>query len=192
MPGDILGHLIEHTIEFAALDPAVQAAVGVARDKVDEMLESTRAKAIKRVVEIAAKKLFGKEKVIPPLTVTVPILESARDETREELVELWASLLAAACDAKRCTRYRREFVEIAKRLEPIDAAALRILDTHAGLEPTRRQFIAIRLQVAEDEVELAFRALERLELVRPFRDGLNMKDNPQLSALGRQFLLAVQ
>jgi len=43
-------------------------------------------------------------------SLTVPLLRAAADETRGELQELWARLLAAAMDAKRSNSVRRSFI----------------------------------------------------------------------------------
>jgi Abortive infection alpha len=52
------------------------------------------------------------------LTVALPILRGAADESREELRDLWARLLANAMDPSRANRVRAAFVEVVKKLEP--------------------------------------------------------------------------
>ena len=48
------------------------------------------------------------------LSVSLPILRAAADESREELQDLWADLLAASADPARSRSFRNEFIEIIK------------------------------------------------------------------------------
>lgn len=61
------------------------------------------------------------------------LLEAAQDEPREELRKIWAQLLAAMFDPARATLFRREFIDVAKRLEPIDARVLPLLNEPGGI-----------------------------------------------------------
>jgi len=47
-----------------------------------------------------------KERIEPSFTVVLPLIEAAIDENRKELKELWARLLANACDPSRSSRIR--------------------------------------------------------------------------------------
>jgi len=42
------------------------------------------------------------EPILPSLTVALPLFRGAADESREELQDLWARLLAAAMDFRNC------------------------------------------------------------------------------------------
>ncbi len=59
---------------------------------------------------------------IEPLSLSVarPLLEAAQDESRDELVEMWARLLANALDKSR-PPIRRTFIEALERFDPLDA-----------------------------------------------------------------------
>ncbi len=119
------------------------------------------------------------------------LLSIAQDEGRAELQDIWARLLAAALDPARAQRFRREFISVAKQLEPLDATTLAMLETPASMEPTRLKWIAERQKVSEDEVHNAFRNLQQLGLAEN-GEGRNQKIFPKLTALGRQFLMALR
>jgi hypothetical protein len=57
-------------------------------------------------------------------SIAVPLIEAAADESREELAELWAKLLAAAADPARKGRVRLEFATTLKQMDPLDAKVL--------------------------------------------------------------------
>src|SRR6266567_4418792 len=63
------------------------------------------------------------------LAVALPILHAAADESREELQELYARLLAAAMDPNRASQVRRSLVEFVRQLDPLDASVLQQLTT---------------------------------------------------------------
>ncbi|GGI32030.1 Abi-alpha family protein [Bradyrhizobium guangdongense] len=84
----------------------------------------------RRVDEILAKRDGKKLKGAPP-RIALEILEAAQDETRDELRELWAQLLANAVDGTTQSMVRIEFVAVLKQLNPLDALVLQRL-TAAG------------------------------------------------------------
>jgi hypothetical protein len=51
------------------------------------------------------------------LVIALPLLEAAAEESREELQDLWARLLAAAMDPGRSGQVRRVFIEIVKQMD---------------------------------------------------------------------------
>lgn len=143
-----------------------------------------------------AKKILVERKVDGPVepneSAVDDLVHAAENEPRDELQALWAKLLAAMFDPVRATSFRREFIEIAKELEPLDAAILPLLNHDRRLAPTRQEFIANQLNVSRDEVELSFRNLLRLELVSEGVRGATSKDiAPFTTALGRRFLAAL-
>ncbi|TFW56990.1 DUF4393 domain-containing protein [Bradyrhizobium sp. MOS001] len=77
----------------------------------------------RRVDEILAKRDAKKLKGAPP-RIALDILEAAQDETRDELRELWAQLLANAMDEATQSKVRIEFVTVLKQLNPLDALVL--------------------------------------------------------------------
>jgi len=77
----------------------------------------------RRVDEILSQRDARKLKGAPP-RISLEILEAAQDETRDELRELWARLLANAMDETTQRNVRIEFVAILKQLNPLDAIVL--------------------------------------------------------------------
>lgn len=126
----------------------------------------------------------------PPPCVVVPLLSAAQDEHRDALVTMWAKLLAAAIDPTRATAYRREYVEIVKQLEPVDVQILPMLGSGAAMAPTRALLIAANLEINTDEIEVSFRNLQRLDLIRTPKDG-NPQVYPILTSVSRRLLALV-
>lgn len=63
----------------------------------------------------------------PPEDIAIPALEAAQGETRDEMQELWASLLANAMDPQRAANVRPEFIQTVRQLQPLDAKILIIM-----------------------------------------------------------------
>jgi hypothetical protein len=82
----------------------------------------------RRVDDILAKRDSLKPKGIPP-RLALEILDAAQDETRDEIRELWARLIANAMDDNTRSLVRIEFVTILKQLNPLDAVVLQRLST---------------------------------------------------------------
>lgn len=82
----------------------------------------------RRVDEILAKRESKKPKGVPP-RLALEILDAAQDETRDEIRELWARLIANAMDENTRGLVRIEFVTILKQLNPLDAIVLQRLST---------------------------------------------------------------
>ena len=68
------------------------------------------------------------------LSVALPILQGAADEDREELVDLWARLLACAMDPAEKNGVRHSFIAAVKEMDPPDA---RIMHYIYGEKVTR-------------------------------------------------------
>src|SRR5580704_5247877 len=56
--------------------------------------------------------------------MAVALVEGAQEEGREELMELWARLLANAMDPN-LNSVRQSFIEAVKNMDPVDAIVLR-------------------------------------------------------------------
>jgi hypothetical protein len=61
-----------------------------------------------------------------PEDIGIPLLEAAQGESREELQELWARLLANAMDPDRSHDVRPEFIGTLRQFQPIDARILAV------------------------------------------------------------------
>ena len=119
----------------------------------------------------------------------IPLLEAAQDEGRSELRDIWDSLLAAAADPALLSIFRKDFIDIAKQLEPIDAACLKSIQGMSGAhQPSRVIFIATQLKVSNDQVVISFRKLQDLKLVT----GPHINEHhPELDTLGRLFMKVI-
>ncbi|HEY4113413.1 MAG TPA: Abi-alpha family protein [Rhizomicrobium sp.] len=125
----------------------------------------------------------------PPPTIAIDLLKGAQDEDRDELVHIWAALLARAMDPDTRKSYRRQFAEVARSLEPLDAVALSILAAPGRLEPHRAAFVAKQTGATHDEVSLAIESLRNLGLIQS--GPAITATHPGLLPLGRAFLAAV-
>jgi hypothetical protein len=92
-------------------------------------LHIRRAENIVKVLYDARERLaaWGVEETKPAtLSIALPILQGAADEDRDELVDLWARLLANAMDPK-LNSVRHSFIDAVKRMDPLDAVVLRYI-----------------------------------------------------------------
>jgi hypothetical protein len=126
--------------------------VGIASDYV-------AYKRLNRAVELEHdyKKLLADRGVSEPIepspSIAVPLLEAAVDEDREVLKDLWTKLLANACDPKRHTRVRLSFINLLKKLDPLDAEILCEFGRTGGpFAPNARDYLKGKLDVSENEV----------------------------------------
>lgn len=140
---------------------------------------------------------------VPP-SIAAPLLDAAADESRDELVDLWSRLLVNAMDPARSGRIRLRYIDVVKRMDPLDAMILQEVTFVAGLNPpTHRGYFATALGISESEVEVSFNNLAELSLLNT-KQNLNYSGTPigspgtgvfanvHLTSIGRQFLEAVQ
>jgi hypothetical protein len=86
-----------------------------------ENVAALSANAADKLKDVAPDRLSA-----PSPSVLTPLIEGAMQESREELQELWASLLAnSVTDGGK--KVRRDYIEVVTRLEPIDARVLRFV-----------------------------------------------------------------
>lgn len=89
-------------------------------------------------------------------SLAIPLLRGAYDESRPELQELWAALIASAMDPTRVGRVRLTFIETLKRFDPLDALVLKKRYEHPGdMQPSAIIGIAGMLGQPETEVEIS-------------------------------------
>ena len=90
------------------------------------------------------------------LSLVLPIAVSAADESRDELQDLWARLLAAAADPARVNFFRLAFIEAVKKMDPLDAAVLNGARSKAGrLDGNARNIVAAELKVPRDGIDIS-------------------------------------
>ena len=150
---------------------------------------------IKRKLQEKTQQIFEQRKVESPVepspSILIPLLSVAQNESRDELIDLWAKLLATAMDPKRVSMYRREYVEIAARLEPIDALVIAGLGATTEQANKTRQDLAFSLKVDVNQIDVSFRNLANLNLVAP-PNGLTLSAGVvYITTLGKEFLRAV-
>ena len=109
-----------------------------------EQHERIRASLRARTAEILKERKVDAPETPPP-SIMVPLLAAAQNESREELVGLWAKLLATAMDPQRSGLYRREFVPIAAQIEPLEAVLLPLLNHPTDLSPNRVDYFRDQL-----------------------------------------------
>jgi Abortive infection alpha len=97
-------------------------------------------------------------------SLAIPLLRAAYDESRPELQELWAHLIASAMDPRRASSVRRSFIDTLQRFDPLDARMLRelfgIFPGDGG--PNTRDYLTRVLSCSPNEVEVSFLNLETL------------------------------
>ena len=59
-------------------------------------------------------------------SVALPLLHAAQDETREQLREMWARMLANGMDSSRSASVRQSIIATVKGLDPLDAVILQM------------------------------------------------------------------
>lgn len=155
------------------------------------------AKAAAKVRE--QLKAHGVEKPEPiSLTLALPMIQAAADESREELQELWARLIAAAMDPKRASKVRRSYIATLKLLDPLDALMLQSIvrnvwqiGPRTGVSAANIDFdgVANSLWTTSGEVEVSLQNLVRCECAVGVSDNLRVY---QATTYGRLLLGALQ
>jgi len=86
--------------------------------------------------------------------IGIPLLEAASLETRDELLDLWISLIAASMDPRRAKAVRKSFIDAVRRMDPMDAAVLtELTDARGG---NQRDSVMKALGYAESEIDVSF------------------------------------
>jgi hypothetical protein len=94
------------------------------------------------------------------LSLALPLMQGAYDESREGLRDLWAALMAAAMDPDRAERVRISFVDTLKRFDRLDALILRERQNAQGdLKPNSAEFLAAKLGIVVEEVMISAETL---------------------------------
>jgi len=122
----------------------------------------------------------------PSISIALPLPIAAADESRDELRSIWARLLAAAADPARAKSFRVQFIEVAKQMDPLDAAVLDTTHRRQGVTAGLANELAIEFKVNRDEVEISLDNLARFGLV-----AANHSRIFHISAFGREFLRAI-
>jgi hypothetical protein len=150
-------------------------------------LKVRRAEQLVRMLDKAKERLRARRVEAPEpasLSIVLPIFVAAADESREELVDIWARLLAAAADPARAKSFRLAFIETVKKMDPLDAAVLQTVQADAAgfITGETRNRVAAQLNASRDEVDVSIDNLQTLRLISP---------NSNVSPFGREFLRTV-
>jgi abortive infection alpha-like protein len=162
-----------------------------------DYLKVRRAENLFRTVE-RAKKRFEDRGIKHPdasPSLAIPIMIAAADESRDELQEMWAALLAAAANPKKSREFRLKFIEIVKRLDPIDPLDLERLTPSGPPYADLRDLaeMARSLGVQSDEVAVSLGNLGALGLAHRLSSRDEHPNYPLMdsTALGRELLRIV-
>jgi hypothetical protein len=128
------------------------------------------------------------------LSVALPLIHGAYDESREELRDLWAALIASAMDPERADRVRISFIETLKKFDPLDAKVLKRRsqlsdeDRHRQPRLTAIEIMMQSLDVSRDEIVISVENLMNLRCVAiP-----GVMDNFAVTAYGRGLIKAIE
>ena len=129
--------------------------------------------------------------------IATELLTGAQDESRDELIELWARLLANALDPK-LNSVRHSFVAAVKAMDPLDAVVLRFVhegrftrvDRGGGSSDRTASTEKIAAAVGRrmDEVAVSMTHLEVLGLFEMLRE--TDRNTWHVNETNREFMLA--
>ena len=159
-----------------------------------DRLKVARAENHARILE-RSKQINERRGAEPePISIflALPLLVAAADESRDELVDLWARLLAAAADPTRTNKFRRLFIDTAKQMDPTDAIVLQAI---ARLLPTKSEgermkmprALAESLNFTGDEIDVSLSHLMQLDFLTKPSTAHGLRD----TSFCREFLRAV-
>jgi hypothetical protein len=131
-------------------------------------LNARRAENLLRTVQRAHERL-KKDGIKPEaasLSIGLPVLIAAADESRDELQDLWARLLAAAADPARSKSFRNAYIEVIKKMDPLDAAVIQAAQAEGGrIDGGKVNSMAARLTLSNDQVGVSVENLEKLGIL---------------------------
>jgi hypothetical protein len=123
------------------------------------------------------------------LSVAIPLMRGAYDESRPGLREMWADLIANAMDPERSGRVRLSFIETLKRFDPIDAIVLKARkeSPSGSLRPSNAEFISDKLKISLSEIMLS---VDNLTVLNCVHFANNQRPDFHLTGYGEALLLA--
>jgi hypothetical protein len=155
-----------------------------------DWLKFRRAKNLADMLATAREKIEKsgvKETQEVPLTLALPMLRAAADESRAELQDLWARLLATAMDPARANTVRQSFINAVKEFDPLDARLFKRLNTMGSAQVANwHQILGAELHATPDEIEISADNLERIGCItkHPGRQ-------PPITSFGRELMRAL-
>jgi len=196
------GKVVDAATEFGrflgkVLGTVPQDAVGViGGDWLHEFRARNLHRMQQRTEEILGMRETAHMRPVSP-TLAIPLFKAAQDESRSELQELWARLLANAMDKTR-SNVRRDFIEILQKLEPLDAAILNKASERDNLNAALiSEDLAKELKATDDQIIVSLsnmRSIGCFDVVHYYqevgREGM-LRHTSTLSAYGRELVRAV-
>ena len=136
--------------------------------------------------------LLAERGVTEPQPVTpalaLPLLRAAYDESRPELQDLWARLLAAAMDPARSASVRQSFIDAISQLDPLDARVLVWMAGYNGPDIVNFADRASKeLNASQDEIQISFTNLAKVGCIH---HETQRRQHPVLMPFGRKLLSA--
>lgn len=132
----------------------------------DRLHHARQANALKleaKTEELHRKRGVKETAPVSP-SLALPLMQAAIDESQDDLLDLWARLLAAAMDPNRQDAVRTDFIETIKKFSPWDARVFDGLDPTITMAPNTRDFLVTRLLTSSDRVELSLIKLIELRV----------------------------
>src|SRR5260370_35198248 len=165
--------------------------VGLAGDWVHERRIQLRDKWSRRTQQILRERDVQEVIELSP-NVAAALVSGAQEEGRDELMELWARLLANAMDPNM-NSVRNSFIEAVKTMDPMDAVMLNLMHTNGyrrvGIETKTdeiaRHSLVSQLQTTDDDAIISLDHLDSLGLLDKYDSGFWRE-----TSLGRAFLRA--
>jgi hypothetical protein len=129
-----------------------------------DWLKQRRATNLSEVAGKAKERLRARnvsERQSVSLTLALPLLKAAADESQPELQDLWARLLANAMDPKR-GKVRQLFIEAVKQFDPIDALTFQKLADHSNFDKPASAALGDMFKISQDEMEVSLSHLLKI------------------------------
>jgi hypothetical protein len=133
-----------------------------------DWLHIRRAENIAKMMQRARERLEAwavKDAEPASLTIALPILRGAADESREQIQDLWARLLAAAMDPSKTKHVRQRFAAVIQQMDPPDALLLAspsLRDRAGGIQQPDRNVVAQELHISRAQLDVTLANLVTL------------------------------
>lgn len=189
---DKLGNFLSRV--FGTLPADVVGVVG--GDWLHHIRIRNAAKLAQRTEEILRNRgILDQTEPMSP-SVALPLIHAAQDETRQQLREMWARMLANGMDPNRRRSVRQSVIATVKSFDPLDAVILQKAFDMSPNEGKSADFPGLEkeLGVTTDEFKLSISNLSRLGCISGtsgrFVGGINITIGVSLTSLGREVLRA--
>jgi hypothetical protein len=167
-------------------------------DDLEERRELKKQQRRKNRIDIVREsvRILEHRKVGPDPEMVAPehiekIMSAGEDTSVPELQQVFSRLLAAAMDPDRRPYFRQEYVDIAKKFEPLDALVLQAMSA-AGIGGARWiNQVADRIKRSDDEISVSGENLEQLGLLMPQDGHESVRKSAYISPKGRQIIKCI-